>query len=90
MELRDWLKVDMKAGKPLFDQLRTQVIDGISKIAAPERVIFTDVLPKTPSGKIMRRLLKEIIATGDVESDVTALVDSTAVEKLKVLVKAAR
>ncbi|MBG9291071.1 GntR family transcriptional regulator, partial [Corynebacterium diphtheriae bv. gravis] len=27
MELRDWLRVDVKAGKPLFDQLRTQVID---------------------------------------------------------------
>jgi DNA-binding transcriptional regulator YhcF (GntR family) len=29
VELRDWLRVDMKAGKPLFDQLRTQVIDGV-------------------------------------------------------------
>ncbi len=29
MELRDWLRVDMKAGRPLFDQLRTQVIDGV-------------------------------------------------------------
>ena len=38
-------------------------------------MIFTDVLPKTPSGKIMRRLLKEIVATGEVGSDVTALED---------------
>ena len=60
----------------------------ISKIAVPERVIFTDVLPKTPSGKIMRRLLKEIMATGEVGSDVTALEDATAVDKLKALVKA--
>jgi hypothetical protein len=35
--------------------------------------IFTDALPKTPSGKIMRRLLKEIMTTGQVGSDVTAL-----------------
>jgi acetyl-CoA synthetase len=54
----------------------------------PERVIFTDVLPKTPSGKIMRRLLKEIMATGEVGSDVTALEDVESVEKLKALVKA--
>ena len=51
-------------------------------------MIFTDVLPKTPSGKIMRRLLKEIVTTGEVGSDVTALEDRTSVEKLKALVKA--
>ena len=61
----------------------------ISKIAVPEHVIFTDVMPKTPSGKIMRRLLKEIVATGDVGSDVTALEDRSSVEQLKALVKGA-
>lgn len=35
MELRDWLRVDVKAGKPLFDQLRTQVIDGVRAGALP-------------------------------------------------------
>ncbi|WP_156689055.1 GntR family transcriptional regulator [Mycobacterium sp. Marseille-P9652] len=35
MELRDWLRVDMKAGKPLFDQLRTQVIDGVREGTLP-------------------------------------------------------
>ena len=35
MELGDWLRVDMKAGKPLFDQLRTQVIDGVREGALP-------------------------------------------------------
>ena len=58
--------------------------------AVPERLIFADVLPKTPSGKIMRRLLKEIMATGEIGSDVTALEDATSVEKLKALVKAGR
>ena len=53
-------------------------------------MIFTDVLPKTPSGKIMRRLLKEIMATGEVESDVTALEDAGSVEKLKALVRGVR
>lgn len=35
MELSDWLRVDMKAGKPLFDQLRTQVIDGVREGTLP-------------------------------------------------------
>ena len=35
VELGDWLRVDMKAGKPLFDQLRTQVIDGVRDGALP-------------------------------------------------------
>ncbi|CPR09343.1 GntR family transcriptional regulator [Mycobacterium bohemicum DSM 44277] len=35
MELREWLRVDMNAGRPLFDQLRTQVIDGVRDGALP-------------------------------------------------------
>ncbi|HEY1441911.1 MAG TPA: GntR family transcriptional regulator, partial [Mycobacterium sp.] len=35
MERAEWLKVDLKAGKPLFDQLRTQVIDGVRDGALP-------------------------------------------------------
>ena len=62
----------------------------ISKIAVPERVIFTEVMPKTPSGKIMRRRLTEIVAAGGVSSDVTALEDRTAVDRLKALVMAAQ
>ncbi len=84
------LKVGQAASSDIEQSIRTQVAESISKIAVPERVIFTDVLPKTPSGKIMRRLLKEIMATGEVGSDVTALEDGTSVEKLKALVKAGR
>jgi len=85
--------VTLKAGQSpspeLEDQVRRQVVDTIGKIAAPDRVIFTDILPKTPSGKIMRRLLKEIVATGEVESDVTALEDRSSLETLKALVRKA-
>jgi acetyl-CoA synthetase len=84
--------VTLKAGEsssPEMEQaIRRQVATTISKIAMPERVIFTAVLPKTPSGKIMRRLLKEIMATGEVGSDVTALEDRLAIEQLKALVRA--
>ena len=60
------LKAGTVASSELEDAIRRQVADVISKIAIPERVFFTDALPKTPSGKIMRRLLKEILETGDI------------------------
>ena len=63
--------------------------DVIGKIAIPEHVFFTDALPKTPSGKIMRRLLKEILETGEVGSDTTGLENHSAVEQLKAMVKGA-
>jgi acetyl-CoA synthetase len=84
------LKADYKMSSEMEHTIRQQVATTISKIAVPERVIFTDVLPKTPSGKIMRRLLKEIMGSGDVGSDVTALEDLSSVEKLKALVAVER
>jgi acetyl-CoA synthetase len=82
--------VTLKSGEPASveaaSRVKRHVAETIGKIAIPEHVFFTDVLPKTPSGKIMRRLLKEIVATGDVGSDITALEDLSAVEKLKKLV----
>ena len=80
------LKTGQTASAATERAIREQVAETISKIAIPERVIFTEVLPKTPSGKIMRRLLKEIVTTGEVGSDVTALEDLSSVEKLKSLV----
>jgi acetyl-CoA synthetase len=86
--------VTLKAGETATPDkesaIRRQVAAIISKIAVPERVIFTEVMPKTSSGKIMRRLLKEILASGEVGSDVTGLEDLSAVEKLKQLVAVTR
>jgi acetyl-CoA synthetase len=82
------LKADQQASPEMERVIRQHVATAISKIAVPERVIFTGVLPKTPSGKIMRRLLKEILARGDVGSDITALEDVASLEKLKALVAA--
>jgi acetyl-CoA synthetase len=84
------LKAAGTASPEMERSIRRQVAVTISKIAVPECVIFTDVLPKTPSGKIMRRLLKEILERGEVGSDVTALEDPASVEKLKALVARAR
>ncbi len=84
--------VTLRAGESpsaeVRDAIRRQVADVIGKIAIPDRVFFTDALPKTPSGKIMRRLLKEILEKGDVGSDTTALEDRSSIEKLKAMVRA--
>ncbi|WP_373895756.1 acetate--CoA ligase [Virgibacillus sp. CBA3643] len=58
----------------------------IGKIARPKSIIFSESLPKTVSGKIMRRLLKEIVEKGSVTSDITGLEDPAAVEHVKEIV----
>jgi acetyl-CoA synthetase len=59
----------------LAHELTEHVGREIGKFARPAEVRFTDALPKTRSGKIMRRLLKEIAAGGEVRGDVTTLED---------------
>ena len=66
----------------LEDELREHVAKKIGAIARPEMVIFSADLPKTRSGKIMRRLLRDI-AEGRALGDVTTLADSTVVRDLK-------
>ncbi|MEW9672126.1 acetate--CoA ligase [Ammoniphilus sp. 3BR4] len=82
--------VKLSAGIDETDELRDRIIEtivsGIGQIARPQHVLFTDTLPKTVSGKIMRRLLKEIVMEGTVAGDVTGLEDPTAVEQIKSLV----
>ncbi|MBC8145028.1 MAG: acetate--CoA ligase [bacterium] len=67
----------------LKEQLRLHVAKEIGSIAKPDDIRFADALPKTRSGKIMRRLLREIASTGEVTGDVTTLEDLTALEKLR-------
>ncbi|MCX7713817.1 MAG: hypothetical protein N2035_09200 [Chthoniobacterales bacterium] len=55
----------------------------IGAIARPEEVRFAEVLPKTRSGKIMRRLLKEIAAGGSVRGDTTTLEDFSVLAQLR-------
>jgi acetyl-CoA synthetase len=64
------------------EELRDHVADKIGKLARPKRFIYADDLPKTRSGKIMRRLLKDI-AEGRELGDVTTLRDPTVTEKIK-------
>ncbi|MEQ8768819.1 MAG: AMP-binding protein, partial [Planctomycetota bacterium] len=67
----------------LKDELRAHVTKEIGAIAKPDDIRFTDALPKTRSGKIMRRLLKELASSGEVKGDTTTLEDFSVIAKLK-------
>ena len=54
----------------------------IGSFAKPEQIRFTDALPKTRSGKIMRRLLREIVTSNSVSGDVTTLEDLSVITRL--------
>jgi acetyl-CoA synthetase len=62
--------------------LKEHVVDKIGALARPKKIYFTKDLPKTRSGKIMRRLLRDI-AEGKVLGDTTTLADASVIESLK-------
>ena len=66
----------------LAEDLRKWVAHEIGSFAKPEQIRFTDALPKTRSGKIMRRLLREIVTSNSVTGDVTTLEDLSVVTRL--------
>ena len=68
---------------PLKEELRQHVAKEIGALARPDDLRFADALPKTRSGKIMRRLLREIATSGSVAGDVTTLEDFAVIEKLR-------
>ncbi|WP_066253179.1 acetate--CoA ligase [Neobacillus drentensis] len=72
-----------KGTEELKQQINNRIIQQIGKIATPKSIIFTDMLPKTVSGKIMRRLLKEIVVSGKVTGDITGLEDPTTVAQIQ-------
>jgi acetyl-CoA synthetase len=70
----------------LVGEIRDQVADRIGKFARPKRIIWADDLPKTRSGKIMRRLLRDI-ADGRALGDVTTLRDPNVMQQLEGKIK---
>ncbi len=76
------LKEGHKATSSLKDDLKDHVVKKIGSIARPDDVLFSADLPKTRSGKIMRRLLKDI-AEGRALGDTTTLADPAVVNRLK-------
>ena len=67
----------------LKEELHNWVAKEIGALAKPDDIRFTDILPKTRSGKIMRRLLRELASSREVKGDTTTLEDFGVIAKLK-------
>ena len=77
------LKGSVKANASLREELRQHVGKEIGPVAKPDNIRFADALPKTRSGKIMRRLLKQIAAGNtQVQGDTSTLEDISVIAQL--------
>ncbi|MGF1656910.1 MAG: acetate--CoA ligase [Verrucomicrobiales bacterium] len=76
------VKQGVKATQDLQQELRKHVAQMIGPIARPDEVRFAEALPKTRSGKIMRRLLKEIASGSAISGDTTTLEDLSVLTRL--------
>jgi acetyl-CoA synthetase len=76
------LKSGVYVSPEIKKALSDHVVKEIGALARPDDIRFTDALPKTRSGKIMRRLLKEIATTGIAKGDVTTLEDLGVLSRL--------
>jgi acetyl-CoA synthetase len=77
------VKLKQNEQNQLEQDLRKWVAKIISPIAQPDRIVFTENLPKTRSGKIMRRLLKSIANGEDISQDISTLENPHILEQLK-------
>jgi len=80
------LEGDRDGSDEMIDELREHVANRIGKLARPKRVIWAGDLPKTRSGKIMRRLLRDI-GEGRELGDVTTLRDPDVMSQLEDKIK---
>jgi acetyl-CoA synthetase len=69
--------------KALVDELRAWVAEQLGAIAKPDDIRFADNLPKTRSGKIMRRLLRSIARGDEITQDISTLENPAIVEQLR-------
>jgi acetyl-CoA synthetase len=77
------VKQGIEAGADLKRALTEHVEKEIGRFARPDSIRFTESLPKTRSGKIMRRLLKEVAAGSDSQGDTSTLEDFSVLAKLR-------
>ncbi|MCC6276763.1 MAG: acetate--CoA ligase [Oligoflexia bacterium] len=70
------------SGQDVSAELKSHVAKEIGALARPDDIRFTDALPKTRSGKIMRRLLRELASQGKIQGDTTTLEDMNVINKL--------
>jgi acetyl-CoA synthetase len=71
------------ASENLVEELKQHVVTEIGAIARPGEIRFTDGMPKTRSGKIMRRLLRNLAAGKEVQGDTSTLEDRSVLDKLR-------
>lgn len=76
------LKEDVTATDQLRNDLKKHVRHVIGPVATPDEIRFAEALPKTRSGKIMRRLLKQVASGGTITGDTTTLEDLSILSKL--------
>ena len=74
---------DAAASRELNEELRTHVAKVIGAFARPEQIRFTDALPKTRSGKIMRRLLRDLASGKEAVGDTSTLEDYSVLANLR-------
>ncbi len=79
------LEKEVNVSSELVEDLKKHVVNEIGIIAKPEKIIISDSLPKTRSGKIMRRILRSLAAGEKISGDISTLEDSSVLEKLKEL-----
>ena len=82
------LRSGIEGNEDLIKELRNFVSEKISPIARPKSIVFTDDLPKTRSGKIMRRLLKDISEQRQL-GDVTTLANADVVSAISTMAQGA-
>jgi len=76
------LKTGVRPSPSIREELRAHVAKEIGPVAKPDDIRFAEALPKTRSGKIMRRLLKQVAAGGEILGDTTTLEDLNVLAKL--------
>jgi acetyl-CoA synthetase len=76
------LRSEFRPNAGLREELRNHVAHEIGPVAKPDDIRFAEALPKTRSGKIMRRLLKQLAAGGEIQGDTTTLEDLGVLAKL--------
>ena len=77
------LEKTYNSSSDLIEALKQHVIDEIGIIAKPEKIIISEALPKTRSGKIMRRILRSLASGEEISGDISTLEDSSVLEKLR-------
>lgn len=74
--------------KQLQSELSQCIVDAVGAIARPARVLVVATVPRTRSGKIMRRVLRDLLVTGEATGDLSSLDNPDAIEVVKARISA--